>query len=212
MIMINKSTEPIAWTEKKSTPGFTEYEPISELRNALLEEQGYICAYCMRWIPVKDTNIDATSKIEHLKSREDSADLQLDYNNMVICCPGNMDNERHCDNRKGRNSITFDPFTDNLQNTIKYKSKDGDIYSTNNIWNEEINNMLNLNHSYSKINRKKALDGIIDTLNSKGWNRGSLANQLDIWSNLDTKGKLKPYCGIVIWYLQKGLKQKHTAI
>jgi hypothetical protein len=72
MIRINKGTEPAEWTAKKLTSGFNKYEPITELREALLEEQGYICAYCMRSIPieVKDKNESETSKIEHINSRD----------------------------------------------------------------------------------------------------------------------------------------------
>ena len=53
MILINKNQEPKEWTEYCSTPGVT-YQSIPELVDALLKEQGYICAYCMRRIPTKD--------------------------------------------------------------------------------------------------------------------------------------------------------------
>ena len=95
MIQINKGTEPEEWTAKKATPDFTQYESIPALRTSLLEEQGYICAYCMRRIPAKDIKVDATSKIEHILSRESSPDLQLSFANMAICCPGNLNNEAH---------------------------------------------------------------------------------------------------------------------
>jgi len=68
MIKINKKKEPIEWTKKKLTPNFTQYSAIPELRTALLEEQGHICAYCMRRIPVKDSNESETSKIEQIKT------------------------------------------------------------------------------------------------------------------------------------------------
>ena len=69
MKKIIKSKEPKEWTEYRLTPG-VKYSPISELREALLKEQGYLCAYCMRRIPTKDGNSEETSRIEHLKSRK----------------------------------------------------------------------------------------------------------------------------------------------
>src|SRR4051812_20262977 len=131
MIQIIKRQEPKAWTLKVATPGFDEYEPIPELREALLIEQGYICAYCMRRIPIKDKGVKEASKIEHILSRENRPDLQLDYTNMVICCPGFINGEDHCDKSKGSRSVTFLPHRPFLQLSISYHSKNGEIKSSN---------------------------------------------------------------------------------
>lgn len=53
MRKITKNTEPKAWTQYRLTPG-AAFKPIPELVNSLLDEQGYICAYCERRIPCKD--------------------------------------------------------------------------------------------------------------------------------------------------------------
>ena len=96
MRKIDKRPEPKVWVEYRQTPG-AKYEAISELRSSLLEEQGYVCAYCMRRIPVKDRNSNETSRIEHVLSREKHPDRELDYHNMVICCPGAISSDFHCD-------------------------------------------------------------------------------------------------------------------
>jgi uncharacterized protein (TIGR02646 family) len=207
MIQINKGIEPLEWTEKKNTPGFTAYEPINELRDALLIEQGYICAYCMQRIPVKDVNVETTSKIEHIQSREARPDLQLSYANMAICCPGNLNDEAHCDKLKGRRSVTFDLQTQDLQQSLKYSSKDGSIASGNVQWNKEITELLNLNHSFLKANRRETLAGVIDAIASKGWSEATIRRKYREWSQKDSSGKYLEFCGIVIWYLAKKLKQ-----
>ena len=91
MIQIKKNPEPRKWLEYRSTPG-VDYQSIPELVDSLLEEQGYICAYCMRRIPCKDrlykrdgktfvhTNED--HRIEHMLSRENHDDKKLDYSNI----------------------------------------------------------------------------------------------------------------------------------
>ena len=203
MIQINKGLEPVEWTAKKATPGFTEYEPIPELRDALLEEQGYICAYCMRRIPAKDVKVDASSKIEHIKSQEERPDLQLYYANMAICCPGNLNDEPHCDKLKGRNSVSFNLHTAALQQSIRYASLDGAISSSNDTWNKEMNELLNLNHGLLKANRKEALSGVIEFLNAAGWTTQAINAKLNQWRQRNTEGKYYEFCGIVIWYLEK---------
>ncbi len=203
MIQINKGLEPVEWSAKKSTPGFSEYEPISELRDALLEEQGYICAYCMRRIPAKDVKVDATSKIEHIKSQEERPDLQLNYTNMAICCPGNLNDEPHCDKLKGRNSVSFNLHTPALQQSITYASLDGTISSSNHTWNKEMNELLNLNHGLLKANRKEALSGVIEFLKAAGWNTQTVNAKLKEWRQRNAEGKYYQFCGIVIWYLEK---------
>lgn len=206
MIQINKGIEPVEWTAKKATPGFTEYEPIPELRDALLIEQGYICAYCMRRIPANDVRVDATSKIEHIKSQEDKPDLQLNYANMAICCPGNLNDEAHCDKLKGSNNVSFNLHTKALQQSIEYVSKDGLIRSTNSTWDKEMNDLLNLNHGILKANRKEALEAVIGYLNTANWSTQAINYKLNQWRQLNAEGKYYQFCGIIIWYLEKKLK------
>lgn len=207
MIQINKGLEPKEWSAKKATPGFTEFEPIPELRDALLEEQGFICAYCMRRIPTNDINSDATSKIEHIKSQDDRPDLQLYYSNMAICCPGNMNNEPHCDTLKGPRSVNFNLHSTALSRSISYSSKNGKIKSNNPAWDDEMDKFLNLNHPFLQLNRRDALAGVIQAIDSEDWDSAFIRRKFREWSELDTQGKLKEYCGIVIWYLQRKLRQ-----
>jgi len=207
MIKINKGNEPATWTQKKETPGFVKYEPTDDLRKKLLKEQGSICAYCMREIPTKDKGVRETSKIEHVKSRDDRPDLQLDYNNMVICCPGYLNADAHCDKSKGKLSVTFSLFNNVFPDTISYSVKNGTISSGNTTWNKEINDMLNLNNSLLAYNRLYVLEGIKTVIEKKKWKKAKIEEKLEKWLNPDADGKLKPYCGIVIWYLQKKNRQ-----
>jgi len=216
MIKINKGKEPLEWTAKCNTPDFTQYESIPALRQALLEEQGFICAYCMRQIPVKDLSENETSKIEHIKSRCDYPDLQLDYNNMLICCPGSIDGDSHCDKSKsvGAKDISFSLFNISDINSISYSSKDGTIKSTNPVIEHDINKVLNLNNKLLKANRLQTINGVIEVLNLKKWKKSECQLQLEKWKERVTRNingedvsVLRPYCGVVIHFLEKKLKQ-----
>lgn len=206
MIRINKGPEPAEWTAYRETPG-AKYKAIPALRQALLIEHGYLCAYCMRRIPVKDPNNKETSRIEHIQPIEFYEERQLDYTNMVICCPGYINSSEHCDKSKKSQEISFTPFDIHVQNSISYLTKDGTIQSSNANWNTEMNDVLCLNNSLLKINRSQVLEGIRAILEKKKWKRAELENQLHHWSNPNADGKRSPYCGIVIWYLEKKLRQ-----
>lgn len=223
MIKINKGKEPAEWTKYRLTPG-VDYDSIPELRESLLKEQGYICAYCMRRIPVKDVNSSETSRIDHIKSREKHPDLKLNYNNMVICCPGAISNEFHCDKSKGEEDITFDLFSDHFIDTISY-SMDGEIKSSNVAWNKEFGErtdkgfekgVLNLNNGILRQNRKEVIKAFVEQLNSmnknkQSWTKSRLQNALKEWESMhkddDGESKYKSYCGVIVYYLKKKLRQ-----
>ncbi|NDV66616.1 hypothetical protein [Bacteroides sp. 224] len=205
MKKINKGTEPKAWKQFRETPGVTEYVANDALRESLLEEQGYICAYCMRRIPVRDKISNETSRIDHLKCRDNYPDLQLDYNNMVICCPGCINGDDHCDKLKGNKEITFSPFEIHLENSISYSTKDGHIKSSNVQWNKELEEVLNLNNHMLKLNRRQAIEGLRSVLEKSKWSKSVLQMQLQKWESFDKNHHLKPYCGVIIWYLRKKL-------
>lgn len=222
MIQIKKNPEPRKWLEYRSTPG-VDYQSIPELVDSLLEEQGYICAYCMRRIPCKDrlykrdgktfvhTNED--HRIEHMLSRENHDDKKLDYSNMVICCPGHIGNEDHCDRLKDNKDISFSPLDANFIATLSYKM-DGAIVSSIESYDKEINEVLNLNTPILKENRKNFWEAVKKELivqkGEKSWNKAILSKYIKKYSSKtrkDGKIKLTPYCGVVLFFLQKKLKQ-----
>lgn len=205
MKKIIKGTEPKAWTEYKTTSG-VKYQAIPELAESLLEEQGYICAYCMRRIPCKDGNSSEDHRIDHISCRSGHADDQFNYKNMVICCPGAINNDFHCDKSKGCKNTTFTPFDDEFINSIQYSSSDGKISSTNKKWNQEINEILNLNNNLIRANRLEVLNSAILFLGQKSWNKSDVKREFDKWNNKDKDGKYKSYCGVVLWFLNKKIK------
>lgn len=209
MIRIIKTREPRSWTEHRLTDG-AQYEASSDLRDALLADQGYLCAYCMRRIPTQDKGTTETTRIEHIIPQSKiSIEEAMDYRNMVICCPGAMEStsekECHCDRHKGENPISFTPLDPNFINTLSYKT-DGSITSTNTIYDQEINNVLNLNLEILKANRKAVRNQLITLLGKNDWKKGDIEKVLRIYSEKDKDGKKKEYSGVVISYLTKKIR------
>lgn len=215
MRKIFKGEEPAEWIEHRCTPG-ADYEAIEPLRQALLADQGYICAYCMRRIPAHDKVggcfVPETTRIEHIKSRELYPDLKLDYSNMVICCPGCIagsydEMSTHCDRSKGNKDITLDLFSDGLFETISYTS-DGSLKSSNLKYQKEIDDVLHLNNKLLKNNRATVKNAIIQKINSAGtWTKSNLEKLIREWDSKDSYGAFKPYNGIVLYYLRKKLRR-----
>lgn len=209
MILIRKQAEPHKWTLYRNTPGVI-YQSQNYLTDSLLKEQGYICAYCMRRIPCKDSLSNEDHHIEHIKPRSKYPKNQLDYKNIVIVCPGHMGDKDHCDRSKGDKEIHLSPLNSSVIQTISYEN--GLIKSSNFVWNSELNDILNLNDKVLVKARMTTLQAIITQLNTRKkknrWTKDMLQKYLDKYQEKHSdhgKKKYYPYCGIVIYYLQKKL-------
>lgn len=220
MILIKKKNEPKEWEKYRNTPG-VDYQAIPELVESLLNEQGYICAYCMRRIPHKDIIFKGTTerqtdedhRVEHILSREKHDDKKLEYMNMVICCPGHIGEEDHCDRLKGSRDLSFSPLDQKFIDTLSY-STDGTIKSSTPRYDKEINEVLNLNTKLLKQNRKAKWDAVLAQLKTihkdKEWKESILRKAFSKYSEMHNEGgvsKHEPYCGIVTYFLEKKLRQ-----
>ena len=214
MIKITKGKEPAEWTKIKNTPGINfESADKTTLRQALIDEQGWVCAYCMRRINYV-AGAETDTRIEHLKPQSISIDQghpeeTLAYSNMVLCCNGNIDGDgkTHCDTSKGDREISFTPFDQAVIDTISYSTGDGRIKSSNAQYDAEFNNVLNLNHRRLAENRHSVIKGVVTVLGKKKWKCSDLKGKLNDYSVKKSNGQYPEYCGVAIWYLKKKLRQ-----
>lgn len=210
MIKINKNIPPNSLVTYQQSPD-SSFDDLpsdvkAKLRKALLEEQGYICAYCM----TKLEDDPSKTKIEHYVSRNNNIALQLSYQNLLVVCKGNegsSEREQTCDTKKGNKILGIDPQDTTHIQTISYKST-GKIVSSNSNFDDDLNNILNLNYEkgYLVSNRKAALDTIKKHLNIDAGTRTSSELRKLYKKYLDDKnngGKYQEYIGIILWYLKK---------
>lgn len=210
---IRKSAEPKEWTKYKNIPG-VQFSGIPALQESLYREQGYLCAYCERRIPVRDKMSTEDHRIEHWHCRDKYPDEVFSYGNLLMCCPGQIrGGESHCDVRKGNDIIEWSPLKKECTDSIRYSS-DGTILSSNARWDKELNEKLNLNHEILKRNREQTLRGVIEGINSKrgkgvSWTQKDVKDQLEKWSNKHDDGNghavYYPFHGIVVCFLKKKL-------
>jgi len=207
MKYIKKGTEPASLTEFRAAGGkdFDDYRGKKELSRRLMEEQGFICCYCMQRIKPE------TVHIEHWKPQSRFPGFQLDYKNLLAVCDGNLGKPKplqHCDTRKGDTEITINPTERQCESLVKFSSN-GEVYSDDKTVSRELTDVLKLNNQTLVKNRKEVLDFVIRKLMAENrdgtWSKAVLKKEIRKWENTGTDGKYEPFCRIVIFHLKKKL-------
>lgn len=210
MVVIHKGEQPNALTREKAA-GVRRYDELrtqtkNDIRDALLREQGNLCAYCMSRIHKGDM------KIEHYVAQHPAAGgddaLTVDYGNMIAVCRGNEGQPlayQTCDTHKGNARLTVNPFQQGSIDTITYKT-DGVIQSGDAAIQHDLDVVLNLNYKNGHLiqNRKAALQTL------QKWVSKDLKGRHappDYWRGLYAKvaGHRQDfeYVGILLWYIKR---------
>lgn len=222
---ITKAKEPKSLTAYRSTisqPNLKDsniYEDFKEktkeqcrenqaynLRRQLLQEQGYICCYCMGRISCDN------SKIEHFKPQTKYRELQIDYQNLFVACKGGeglQEKEQFCDTKKGEKDLKYIDLLASVEQNIFYVkgAKSISIKSTDKNVDKELNDILNLNVMILEQNRKEAYDSVMKNLKSRGFTVPNIKKALNYYKSKHNE-KFEPYCEMIIYFLTKKLKSK----
>ena len=175
-----------------------------KLREKLLDEQGFICCYCMSRVESRN------SKIEHFKPRSIFRSQQLDYVNLFVACFGGEESspkKQSCDTKKGQMELKYINLLSDIEKSIEYK-KDGAIFSDSLNIDKELNEILNLNYQLLKDNRQEALNQLFRDLKKVNWDISTLKLTLEKYKHKNSKGKYRPYCEMIVYFLTKKLKSK----
>lgn len=220
MLYIKKQHEPNQLRVDKRN-GLKSYDELktstkNAIKESLLNEQGFLCAYCMQRINAKN------STIEHYipqNSKDFPADdlLSITYSNMLAVCCGNTEvgkhkneNELICDKHRGNTSLTVNPLDEHSIEKISYKA-DGTIYSNDVDIQNDLDEILNLNCEavLLKQNRKAVLDAVKQAIFKKSKDAISKRQLENILIKMYHKkdGEYIPFVGIAIWYLKKKLSK-----
>jgi len=204
--MINKGAEPNSLTQHRAQKhsDYDNYAQKDELRIALVGEQKGLCCYCTARIRAEPT----TMKIEHWQSQSTCPNRQLAYGNLLGAClggEGKSPPEQHCDTRKGNRDLKWNPA--NLAHAIEtrlFYLVDGTVVGSDAEFDTQLNDVLGLNLSYLKSNRKAVLDSVLE------WWRGAQPVPVaKVQSEIDrrTSGDAEylPFSPVAVWFLRKKL-------
>lgn len=213
MKKITKGKEPISLTAYRSSiPSddmkketiYEDYKENAILRKQLLEEQGYVCCYCMSRIS------ERTSKIEHFLPQSEFREKQIDYSNLFVACKGGEGTTEHyCDTKKANQILKSIDFSTDTAKKIKYL-KNGRVSSFESSENKEssltkeMNEVLNLNCKILVKNRKQTYD---DFKNQKKWSKAYLQQVIASYQS-SVNGKSSPFSEMMIYLLTKKLRGK----
>jgi uncharacterized protein (TIGR02646 family) len=226
---IKKQQEPQTLTDKRNTNGSIYDGPQKDWQDALLEEQGHICAYCMRRISLDRKNSKPCIEIEHYLSRKLHPELSLRWENMIGVCNGDTVLEGHCDKAKGKKDDKgvfvqgkahgkvklniVNPLEINKSEKIITYSLFGEILPNvedNELQNriiEDIDCILNLNNEKLREYRAEAIASAKRNLMKKyptgNWTIKQVDEEIKIWKGKNKDGKYKPFCHAAIWWLEK---------
>ncbi|EJB8411822.1 TIGR02646 family protein [Acinetobacter baumannii] len=120
MQQINKRSEPTKLAEYQRKNPTHQYHNLGDdpgqirlvIRQACLEEQSYLCAYCCRQIGEKDHDC----MNEHILPRQRYPQHSFDFNNIVASCT----TKGCCDNAKENQEITISPLSARCETEFKF--------------------------------------------------------------------------------------------
>jgi len=216
MKQIIKNNEPVSLTEHRVSQ-YATFDNLQkdDVRTSLLTEQGHLCCYCMKRIP--ENNVNPSTKIEHFLYQADHQDQELNYSNMMLACSGQEGSPKHlqtCDTRKGNQTLSFNPsdYKRNIKDLIKYKAN-GEIYSSDETFNQELETVLNLNVKILKDNRRAIYEEIRNRIIIKGKRLGNKALKKKFLEqekvrllNLNN-GKFREFCMVGVYVIDRKLKR-----
>lgn len=205
---IVKGLEPRSLTEYRRTANanYDDYRDKDSLRQSLVSEQRGLCCYCLS--PIRP-EIGAM-RIEHWHCQDNYQDEQLVYANLLGACMGNEGRPRkqeHCDKRKGKDDLSRNPANPDhhIEAFVRFEG-DGRVTSQDQAFDQELNEILNLNLEFLKNNRKARLDGFKMAVKKRGpLRRSTLEKWLRDWNGESHNGELQPYCQVIVYWLRKRL-------
>lgn len=219
MIYIKKAKEPPALMQYKKKK-YAHYEGMTgevraAVKESLLAEQGYLCAYCIRRITAD------TMTIEHYNCQSQITEQEaLDYRIMLAVCLGNRGTKQQkvkwkdmtCDAHRMDLPLTVNPQKAGDIKWIKYNGF-GEIGSAHVKICKDLTETLNLNCPAMNLpgNRKRALDALkaylIKQKHNGMWKKEFLERVRKKFAEPDEIGQKQEYAGILLYYLDKQLNK-----
>ncbi|MEM9985798.1 MAG: retron system putative HNH endonuclease [Bacteroidota bacterium] len=209
------SREPNSLREHRATPG-ASYDDCDKgpIREVLLDEQGHLCAYCMKRIT------QARMDIEHYHSQynckaDENPKLALAYMNMLGVCNQPSAGVWHCDKTKGKHGKAdgrvclrkLDPRKKDVERLLTYGTS-GEIKSVNGDPDvtHDLTEVLNLNAPSLVKQRKDIIDRARKELiknhrNKKtDWTKQHFQQEIDRW-RAKSGGKHQGFYLVAVWWL-----------
>jgi uncharacterized protein (TIGR02646 family) len=183
----------------------------SNLQNTLIEEQGYICAYCNRRIHKGNPKNDEQLRIDHLQPKVGTSNpitITFNYYNLVACCFGDEreinrtspPRSLHCDASKKDIVIPQVLFPTNITcEQVLIYTPVGEITTSDTSLRDAVENILNLNCPKLKSARENAIKPYVD-FDIQPDEADEIIRK---YLTPNPQNQLAPFCGAIIGYLRQ---------
>ncbi len=220
MLRYAKGADPRCLVEARATPDAT-WESLGkaqkdELREALVRDQGWLCAYCQRRIRPKTDRM----KIEHWTSRSEGGE-DLTWSNLLGACLGDADLEEglppgttkrqeriHCDSSKADRTLFLHPVEGrgpSSRDFLRYRGN-GEVTAADARADQDIAT-LNLNVTRLTRGRKEILEALKVRLDRRGWTGHHLRGELTRIDTRSQEGHALQYQEVARYYLKRWLRR-----
>lgn len=166
MIRYVKGEEPPALTAWRATPNATwESVTSAALHEALVRDQGSLCAYCERRI-----EMGPGMHVEPWHPRSTHHDQQLRWRNLVGVCSGTTLGHRHCDASRGNRPLFLHPVDGEGPSPLQHLHyrNDGQVSASDPRAAQDVET-LRLNCEPLRRGREAVLDSLRARLRKRGF-------------------------------------------
>jgi uncharacterized protein (TIGR02646 family) len=216
MLRYAKGKAPACLTGWQATRGAT-WDSLSaaekgEIREALVRDQGMLCAYCQRRIAAEAPRM----KIEHWDARS-SGGAYFQWRNLLGVCLGNPalegapgDPERHCDDARGNKPLFLDPVEGpgpSPRSHLKYTGA-GEVRAVGDDSRVQSDiNILNLNAHRLRRARRDVLDQLRAKLDLKEFSTHQLTSEKEKHT-IRHGEKIPEHAEVVLYYVNRWLRRR----
>ena len=210
----NRNKEPLELKKFRKTPGvcYDDFPNKRCVRISLVDEQGYICAYCMGKIDADDCSIEHyISQTKHDDSsytEQEHRDQSLLYSNMSGVC---INNGEHCDKKRG--NIPFeilDPHKSLCESLVTY-NLNAQIIPSGQDFEKVEKDIITLG-----LNCKKLIDGrnaakdevwkrFVEEYDKSKWSKDLFKERALFYRTKHVKrgkSKFHAYCNFIAWFFE----------
>lgn len=206
--------------------GFEDKAAFNELREQLIKENKFVCAYCGQSIrSAFDQNKRPLMKVEHFLPQSDYPALELEYTNLLGCCLGNQTEpdkkaENHCDSKKKEEKLKVieNPAVNTDWNQwiiyfISPRSEEVILEIDENCpfledLKSDVNKTLHLNERNLKKGRFQALQTYVEKKVGDKASKKEFSNLLDQYRTHPTHHP--PFPHLIYWELQRRIAKAQS--
>jgi uncharacterized protein (TIGR02646 family) len=176
-----------------------------EARTQLCVEQGSLCCFCEGRIRANEDDM----KIAHFVPQSVDKSLMFTWSNLLGACKGGEGNppkRQHCDTKQGKEKLNprLHPVTLS-PGSVDFNVK-GELLSSDQETNTDLNDKLNLNLNKLVKNRRSAVDAMITQMGKEHWKESEIEKKLKELSSATVAERIE-YQSYLVWWLRRRVRK-----